>query len=195
MYKIEISLDEDFNNKLEELKDRYGEKLLDLNGLSNRYLNFNSFIDNFIDTDVVADSSVDSSSNVAHRDMPTLMGEMPKPHKKLLSYNKIYYEIKKRFGKKVADKWFELEYDGHLYLHDAPSSSLISYCFAYDLKNLAEKGLFFLKAGNFNPEPPQHLETFVDFVKEFISYNSNRTSGEYAPIYFFSGYHQGHENG
>lgn len=48
-------------------------------------------------------------------------------------------------------------------------------CFAYDLKDLAEKGLYFLN--NFNAEPPQHLSTFVDFVKEFISFASNRSSG------------------
>lgn len=48
-------------------------------------------------------------------------------------------------------------------------------CFAYDLKDLAEKGLFFLT--NFNYEPPQHLPTFVDFLKEYISFTSNRSSG------------------
>ena len=30
---------------------------------------------------------------------------------------------------------------------------------------------------NTNFEPAKHLITFVDFVKEFVSYNSNRTSG------------------
>lgn len=60
-------------------------------------------------------------------------------------------------------------------MHDADTSTFIPYCFAYDLKDLAEKGLFFLN--NFNAEPPKHLSTFIDFVKEFISFNSNRTSG------------------
>lgn len=177
MFKIEISLDKDFEDLLNQFQEKYSEKLFDINGLSRRYLNYNNFIDNFIDTITVADSSVDSSSNVSHKDMPTLMSEMPKPHKKLLSYNKIYHEIKKEYLKDVADKWFTYEFDGHLYLHDATSASFFSYCYSYDLKELAEKGLFFLKDGSFNPEPPQHLETFVDFVKEFISYTSNRTSG------------------
>ena len=48
-------------------------------------------------------------------------------------------------------------------------------CFAYDLKDLAEKRLFFLNA--FTAEPQKHLSTFVDFVKEFISFASNRSSG------------------
>lgn len=60
-------------------------------------------------------------------------------------------------------------------MHDANTSSFVPYCYAYDLKDLAEKGLYFLE--NFNAEPPRHLGTFVDFVKEFISYTSNHSSG------------------
>ena len=60
-------------------------------------------------------------------------------------------------------------------MHDADTSTFVPYCFAYDLKDLAERGLYFLN--NFNAEPPCHLPTFIDFVKEFISFNSNRTSG------------------
>ena len=44
------------------------------------------------------------------------------------------------------------------------------------IKDLAEKGLYFL-GDNFNAKPPRHLITFVDFVKEFIGYASNRSSG------------------
>lgn len=61
-------------------------------------------------------------------------------------------------------------------MHDADTSTFKSYCFAYDLKDLAEKGLYFL-GGNFNAKPPKHLTTFVDFVKEYVSFASNRTSG------------------
>ena len=60
-------------------------------------------------------------------------------------------------------------------MHDADTSTFVPYCFAYDLKDLAERGLYFID--NFNAEPPRHLPTFIDFVKEFISFNSNRTSG------------------
>lgn len=174
---INITLDKDFADELISLKTSYGEEFADINGFSDRALNHSSFIDNFIDQKTVADSSIDPSSNVKQHDMPTLLGELSKSHKKLLSYNKIYYEIKKEWGKKVADAWLRADYDGHLYLHDAPTASLIHYCFAYDLKDLAERGLFFLDGGNFNAQPPQHLETFIDFVKEFISFTCNRSSG------------------
>ena len=107
--------------------------------------------------------------------MRTLMNEMPKSHRKLLAYNKIYLEINKRYGFKTANEWLNAEWTKAIYMHDADTSTYVHYCFAYDLKDLAEKGLFFLN--NFNAEPPQHLSTFVDFVKEYISFASNRSSG------------------
>ena len=63
-------------------------------------------------------------------------------------------------------------------MHDAHSSTEVLYCFAYDLKDLAEKGLYFIE--NFNYQPPQHLATFIDFVKEHCSYASNRSAGAVA---------------
>lgn len=101
---------------------------------------------------------------------------MPKPHRKLLAYNKIYYEIQKKFGFKAANEWLRSEWTGEMYMHDADTSTFKHYCFAYDLQDLAEKGLYFL-GENFNNEPAKHLTTFIDFVKEYIGYSSNRSSG------------------
>ena len=69
----------------------------------------------------------------------------------------------------------EKEWNGHYYLHDFFNSTFCSYCYAYDLDRLAKEGLYFIDG--FNHLPPQHLLTFVDFVGEFVSYASNRTSG------------------
>lgn len=173
--RIDIKLDGDFSNRFEELKNKYGEDFLTINGFTKGHLNLSGFIDNFITADTVADVSVDGNANVGNKDMRTLMNEMPKAHRKLLAYNKIYYEMKKKYGKFDADEWLELEWNKALYCHDADTSTYLHYCFAYDLKDLAEKGLYFLN--HFNAEPPQHLSTFVDFVKEFISFASNRSSG------------------
>ena len=173
--RVDIKLDSDFSKKFDQLKEKYGEGLLNINGFSKGNLNLSGFIDNFIVADTVADVSVDGNANVGNKDMRTLMNEMPKAHRKLLAYNKIFYETKKKYGLETAEEWFELEWNKALYMHDADTSTYVHYCFAYDLKDLAEKGLYFLN--NFNSEPPQHLSTFVDFVKEFISFASNRSSG------------------
>ena len=174
-YRIPLRLDKDFNRYIKRLKKKYGENIARLNGFDQNTLSYTDFIDNFIDTDTVADASVDGSANVTHKDIVTLEHEMPKPHQKLLAFNKIFYELKKKYGLNVAKNWLQAEWIGKLYLHDANSSTFKSYCFAYDLKDVAEKGLFFQE--NFNAEPPRHLGTFVDFVKEMVSYCSCRTSG------------------
>ena len=175
MANINIKLNKNFTTQYNKLQAEYGEEFAKLNGLSDGQLSFTDFIDAFIDTETVADASVDGNANVGNKDMRTLMNEMPKPHRKLLAYNKIYYEMNKKYGFKVANEWLKNEWSRALYLHDADTSTFKPYCYAYTLKRLAEEGLFFLN--NFNNEPAQHLTTFIDFVKEFVSYNSNLTSG------------------
>lgn len=175
--EITINLDKDFERALESLKEKYGEEFLDINGLSDSKLSLNDFLDNFIDKrKTVSDASIDGSSNVQNKDIVTLRSEMAKPHEKLMAYSKIFHELRKAYGLRVAKKWFELEWNKALYLHDANTSTFVPYCFAYDLTRLANEGLFYLPDHK-KPEPAKHLETFVDFVKEFINFASNRTSG------------------
>ena len=175
MANITVKLNKNFTTQFNKMQAEYGEEFAHLNGFADDQLSFTDFIDNFIDSETVADASIDGNANVGNKDMRTLMNEMPKSHRKLLAFNKIYYELNKKYGFKTANEWLEAEWNKSLYMHDADTSTYVHYCFAYDLKELAEKGLYFLD--NFNAEPPQHLSTFVDFVKEFISFASNRSSG------------------
>ena len=175
MASINIKLNKNFTTQFNKMQAEYGEEFSRLNGFADEQLSFTDFIDNFIDSETVADASIDGNANVGNKDMRTLMNEMPKSHRKLLAFNKIYYELNKKYGFKTANEWLAAEWSKALYMHDADTSTYVHYCFAYDLKDLAEKGLFFLET--FNAEPPKHLSTFVDFVKEYISFASNRSSG------------------
>lgn len=172
--KINIKVAKNFQTQLNKIVAEYGNEVLDINGIGEDDLNFTHFIDNFIDSPVVADASVDSNANVHIKSMVTLLTEMPKPHRKLLSLHKIYYEMQKRWGFKDANEWLTDTLIGKLYMHDLDTASFKSYCMAYTLKDMAEKGLFFLGSG---AEPAQHYITWVDFVKEFVHFNSNLTSG------------------
>ena len=169
------TLDPDFAAQYNRLQAKYGPEFAALNGFSEMTLDYTQFIDNFIDSNVVADASIDSSANVHHKDIVALTKEMSKPHQKVLSFNKIYYEMKKEYGKDIADKWLESEWTRQLYMHDAPSSTFVPYCYAYDVTRLAEEGMFF--TDDYVPKPAKHANTFVSFVKEFVSYTSNRSSG------------------
>lgn len=172
---INIRLNKNFTTQFNKMLSEYGDEFAQLNGFNDAQLSYTDFIDNFIDAETVADASVDGNANVGSKDMRTLMNEMPKSHRKLLAYNKIYYELNKKYGFKTANVWLNKEWTKALYMHDADTSTFLHYCFAHDLKELAERGLFFLN--NFNAEPPKHLSTFIDFVKEYISFASNRSSG------------------
>ena len=174
--EINIRLGKNFTTQYNKLQAEFGTDIARINGFDDGQLSYTDFIDNFIDETTVADASIDGNSNVSHKDIVTLLSEMPKPHRKLLAFNKIYYEYQKKYGFKSANEWLRMEWMGKLYMHDGDTSTFKHYCFAYDLKDLAEKGLYFL-GDNFNAKPPRHLITFVDFVKEFIGYASNRSSG------------------
>lgn len=126
--EININLDNDFQKQLKKLKEKYGEEITRVNGFSDEQLDYTNFIDNFVSGGNVANVTIDPNANASTKDIRGLLDEMNKPHAKLLSFNKIYYEMKKKHGKKLADKWLEDEFSGALYLHDASSASFYSYC-------------------------------------------------------------------
>lgn len=186
--EIKLDLNKEFCDAIERLRNKYGKKFEMMNGLSNSHLNFTDYINNFIKSGSVSDSTIDSSANSSTHDVRTLLADMVKPHMKLLSFNKLYSKIEEKYGVDVANRWLEEEWSGALYLHDASTSSFIPYCYAYDLEQVVEKGLFFIN--KFKTEAPQHLTTYNDHVLEFISWASNRTSGAVGlPSYLLYSYY------
>lgn len=172
---IKLKLYTPFVSCLNKMKDKYGENFEIMNGFHNSQLNFNDFIDNFVDSKNVADVSIDANANSSTHDIRTLMSDMMKPHTKLLAANKIFYEMTKKYGVAVAEKWLENEWNGAFYLHDFSTTTFIPYCFAYDLEEVVNRGLFFIN--KFKTTPPKHLTTYNDHVLEFVSWTANRSSG------------------
>lgn len=173
--EIELQLNPDFERHLQYLTDKYGTDFLYINGIHPSQLDYSTFLKNFVDKDTLADSSIDPNANSSHRDIRSFVTEKGKPSDKLFGLNKIFHEIKKKWGIRTAKAWLEQEFSKGFYLNDSSSSSLWPYCWANDLSRLAREGLFFLK--NYNNEAPKHLETYFDDVIEFVSFLSNRQSG------------------
>ena len=171
---IELKFNKDFERALNSLKEKYGEDFEILNGIHDSQMNFSDFITAFVDKNV-ADVTIDANANASNKDIASFRNEKGKSIDKVIAANKIFHEIKKKYGLKTAKEWLETEYTGGFYLHDFPSTTYIPYCYAYDLGRLAREGLFFLH--NYNAQPPKHLTTFLDDVIEYISYMSNRSSG------------------
>lgn len=174
-FRIEITLDEDFKIQFQKLKRKYGEEMFGIEGLSKENLNITNFFDKFMNSDNVANASIDDNSNVTDKNISIMLSESRKAYNKLLSHNKIYIELKEKFDKETADKWLELQINGALYSHDSHESTLKPYCFAFSLKPIVEKGLYFIK--DMKAHPAKHLDTFNHHVLEFISYATNMQSG------------------
>ena len=172
---INLKLNKNFATAFNRLSNEYGTDIVELNGFSEEQLSWTDFLDNFVSKETVADATIDGNANIGTKDICSLEAEMSKPHSKLIAFNKIYQELNQEFGFKVANDWIQNEWDGHFYLHDAASSTYKPYCYAYDLERLVNEGLYFID--NFNNQPPKHLVTYTDFVGEFVSWASNRTSG------------------
>ena len=126
---INIRLNKNFTTQFNKMLSEYGDEFARLNGFADAQLSYTDFIDNFIDAETVADASVDGNANVGNKDMRTLMNEMPKSHRKLLAYNKIYYELNKKYGFKTANDWLNKEWTKALYMHDADTSTFLHYCY------------------------------------------------------------------
>ena len=171
---INIKTNKNFTTSFNKIIEKYGEEFEYLNGFHDTQMNYSDFIDGFVDKNI-SEITIDANANANNKDIASLLSEKGKSHDKLIAFNKIFYEMNKKYGLNDAREWLESEYNGAYYLHDAPSSTYKPYCYAYDLTRLATEGLFFLN--NYNSQPPQHLTTYLDDVIEFVSYMCNRSSG------------------
>lgn len=185
---FKLSLDNQFESKLKELREKYGEEMMKVEGMSSDQLDSTMFFANFMKENTVADASIDDNANITNKSINTMITESQKPFLKLLSRNKIYIEMKEEFGKEVADDFLEKAVVGRLYEHDSHLSSYLPYCFAFSVKPIVEKGLFFLSEMKANP--PQHWDTFNHHILEFISYATNQQAGAVGiPDYLIYAYH------
>ena len=160
--EIKLNFFKPFTDCLLKLKIKYDFRFEMMNGLSNSNLNFTDFINNFIESATVAETTIDANANSTTHDVRTLLSDMVKPHTKLLSYNKIFEDLTKKYGQETAEKWLEGEWNGSFYLHNSATSSFTPYCYAYDLEKLVNNGLYFIN--KFKTGAPKHLTTFNDHV-------------------------------
>lgn len=172
---IELRLNTDFQRTLDDLRKKYGEDFEYINGVHPNQLDYSEFLDKFVKKGILADTTIDPNANASHKDIRSFMTEKGKSSDKLFALNKIFVEIKKKWGLRVAKKWLEEEFSKGFYLNDAATASYYPYCYAVDVSRLAREGLFFLN--NYNSQPPKHLTTFLDDIIEFVSFLANRQSG------------------
>ena len=69
MASINIRLNKNFTTAYNKMQEAYGEEIAKINGFSDGQLSYTDFIDNFVDSDTVADASVDGNANVGQKDI------------------------------------------------------------------------------------------------------------------------------
>jgi hypothetical protein len=100
--EIALKLNKDFERYLDELRVKYGEDFELINGVHPSQLDYSEFLANFTHNDTLADTSVDPNANASHKDIRSFMTEKGKASDKLFGLNKIFLEIKQKYGLKTA---------------------------------------------------------------------------------------------
>lgn len=125
---ITLNLNTDFERTLNMLREKYGSDFEYINGLHPSQLDYSEFLTNFTKNSTLADASVDPNANANNRDVRSFMTEKGKASDKLFGLNKIFLEIKQKYGLRTAKQWFEQEYSRGFYLNDSTTASYVPYC-------------------------------------------------------------------
>ena len=80
---IEVSYDKEFSDLFDYLSAKYGESILELEGLGSQ-LDLNKFSKSFFSTKVTADTSIDANANVGDSTVVSYSVELTKPFEKYL---------------------------------------------------------------------------------------------------------------
>ena len=128
---LNIKTGKNFTTQYNKMVEKYGEEFELLNGFHDTQMNYTDFIDNFT-KDNISEVTIDANANATRKDICSLNTEKSKSHDKLLTFNKIFYEVQKKYGIEDARDCLEAEWSGAMYLHDAASSSQKPYCILPD---------------------------------------------------------------
>ncbi|MGC8901781.1 MAG: anaerobic ribonucleoside-triphosphate reductase [Fervidobacterium sp.] len=159
----------DFIDEFKNVPDEF----LQLEGISWQ-IDIARFTEHFFNNGIL-NSSIDSNANVRSTNVYTYFNEVVKPWSKLYSLYYIYERIKNLFGQEDAKTFLRYEIYGDIYLHDAHHAAFEPYCYAYSLRPIVEKGLFFIDS--IKSTPAKHLSSYIQHVIQFVMFASNQQSG------------------
>lgn len=175
---ITFSYDKNFDDLMVRLKEKYGEKLFEIDGIGDVQLDIDTFSRQFYRLDkkakVVADVSVDPNANVDDRTAIAYTVESPKAMFRLNAYYILWRKVKQLYGMEEANAAVEANISGALYVHDFHSFAF-AYCYAFSVADIMREGLPFItkvKSG-----PCKHYDTFIQHVIQATVYYSNSIAG------------------
>ncbi len=168
------SFDDRFVSKINELKDTYGTRMFDVDGIGADHLDINQFAKRFFSTKVVANVSMDGNANIDDDSVLSFEFEFNKALQKLNGYYVIWKKLMEKHGIKRANKILELMINGALKVHDQ-HMLLKPYCYAFSLEPLVQMGLPFIKKLKIGP--PKHFSSFINLTVQATAFFSNQLAG------------------
>lgn len=167
---INYSYDKEFT----DLLNKYSQKELELEGISNKQLDVNSFSKKFFATKTIADSSIDGNANVDNIGVIAYSSEVFKSHSKLNSIYLLWKELKRLYHTDIANELISLEIEGDIYINDSTGINF-PYCYNFSTMDIASCGMPFIPKVKI--EPPKHLSSFMGQIVHFSVYASNSVMG------------------
>lgn len=170
---VELSYDKEFSDLLNNLKDKYGAAIFELEGIGSQ-LDLNKFSKEFFGTKVTADTSIDANANVGDSTVVSYSVELTKPYEKLNSLYLLWKEMRRLYHTDIANKIIEMHISGDIYIHDLHSVNK-PYCFNYSTYDIMNKGLPMIT--KIKSVEPKHLYSFKSQLEQFVVIASNSTLG------------------
>jgi len=185
---IRFSFDQRFESQFNRIKEKHGEDILRFAGVHPEQLDLAKFTRDFLFTNheegtSVADMSVDSNANSDDNSVVAYDHESAKAFSKLNAVNIIWeYIIKtqemlgasREKSTRLANSAIEDIITCGVYLNDSHFIHK-AYCYAFDLTNLVNEGMPFVK--KIGIEPPKHMSSFIDLIVQSVAFISNQIAG------------------
>ena len=172
--RIKHTYDEDFENLLLDLKDKYSVKLFELNGIDDNSLDITKFSINYFLKKNTADSTIDSNANVQIKNVTTYNFESRKGHDKLNSLFLLWKTARKLYNTRIANTLIEKELIKDVNIQDL-THMYLPYCWAFDVYDIYTKGLPFVV--NYPSTPPKYSDVLLQHTIQLLSYAAPQLMG------------------
>lgn len=174
---LNISYEQEFNDLMLYLKEKYPKELFDLDGIG-KQLDLSKFSKDFFGKSIktTTDISVDQNSNVDDISVISYTNELKKPFERINSYYMMWKECKRLYGLKVANESVEKNLAGDIYINDFHGvGGGLPYCYNYTTYDIMTNGLNMVN--KIKCQPPKYLSAFKSQLEQFVVLASNSTLG------------------
>lgn len=131
------------------------------------------------DINAATSSNTDPNSNVSAKNVANLDGEVPKKRNREIQRYRMQKQLKKMYGKELADQYIDDIENKRTYIHDEAAAPTVKpYCMADSLYSLLAEGTG--KVDNVTPSAPNDLWSFSGQVGNLLFLMASQVKGAVA---------------